>query len=598
MTEIKRVDELIRAFAAVADREPAHLLLAGDGLLRPELEALARELGLQHVVHFLGMRESVAELYAAVDAVALSSANEGTPVTLIEALAAGRPVVSTDVGGVRDVVRDGENGLLVAPHDTAGLADALGRLASDPDLRARFVADGGTSVRERYSIPRLVDDVDALYRRLLDEKRDHRRRPLPRTLPEVEPEPAPRRLRVLLLSQYFPPEVGATQSRAQAFAEYLAARGHAVTVIAEFPNHPLGVFPPEYRGHVVEDDQSNPYRVVRVWVRASERKTPGTRMQFYLSYMVLATLVAPVVGRADVVAATSPPLFTGAAGLALARMNRAPFVLDVRDLWPAAAVSLKQLPNRAAIRAAGGLERFLYRQAAAVTAVTRPFCEHIDAVRGRPGSIFLPNGTLDLFFDAEPDATSRKTLGARDGEFVLTFAGNFGLAQALPSVVDAAALLEPGIRVALIGEGPVRGDLVARAAQRSPDNITFVPQMPLEHVPPLLAASDALLVTLSAHPTFADFVPSKLVDFMAAGRAILLAAAGESARLVEMAKAGLVVPPEDPQALAEAAAWLRSHPDEAGEMGRRGAAFARSRLRSHQAKRFEQLLFDLTADRG
>ena len=103
-----------------------------------------------------------------------------------------------------------------------------------------------------------------------------------------------RELRILLLSQYFPPEVGATQSRMQAFAEYLAARGHRVTVICEFPNHPHGVVPPEYRGRLYEDDRSNPYRVLRVWVKASEEKTQRTRMHFYLSYMALATAMAPV----------------------------------------------------------------------------------------------------------------------------------------------------------------------------------------------------------------------------------------------------------------------------------------------------------------
>ena len=603
MTEIKRVDDLLRAFAVLHARDPqARLLLAGDGPLRPSLEGLARELGLGEAAHFLGMRREVAELFAAVDTVALTSANEGTPVTLIEALAAGRPAVSTDVGGVRDVVSDGETGLLVPAGDIGALADALDRLDRDPELRRRFADNGRAGVLSRYSIPRLVDDVDALYGRLLDRKGAARRRasPLPPTLSEIRLEPAERRLKVLLLSQYFPPEIGATQSRMQAFAEYLAKRGHDVTVIAEFPNHPLGVIPPEYRGRLVEDDRSNPYRVLRVWVSAAEEKTPRSRMRFYLSFMALATVVAPLVGRVDVVVATSPPLFTGAAGLALARLNGAPFVLDVRDLWPAAAVSLSQLPSDSALRAAVALERFLYRQAAAVTAVTRPFCEHIDAVRnGRTRTALVPNGTLELFFDAAPEATSRARLGAEPDDFVLTFAGNFGIAQALGSVVEAAAVAEPGIRVALVGEGPMRATLAELAADRAPDRVTLVPQLPLEEVPPLLAASDVLLVTLSGHPTFADFVPSKLIDFMAVGRPVLLAAAGESARLVEMSGAGIVVAPEDPAALAGAAAWLRSHPEEAGEMGRRGRAFARTRMRSRQAARFEQVLLDLSdARRG
>jgi glycosyltransferase involved in cell wall biosynthesis len=401
-------------------------------------------------------------------------------------------------------------------------------------------------------------------------------------------------LRILLLSQYFPPEIGATQSRMQAFAEHLAARGHEVTVICEFPNHPHGVIPSDYRGHVYEDDRSNPYRVLRVWVKASEEKTQRTRMAFYLSYMALATAMAPVAGRVDVVVATTPPLFTGAAGLALARLNRAPFVLDVRDLWPSAAVSLNQIPSQAAIRASGALERALYRQAAVVTAVTKPFCDHIDSIRRHgPQTVLLPNGTLELFFEDVDPEDARQRLGARDGASLVTFAGTLGIAQALPTVLDAARLSGDGVQWALVGDGPMRSLLLQGVKKRSLTNLHFHPQVPLEQVPPLLASSDALLVTLAAHPTFTAFVPSKLIDFMAVGKPVLLAAAGESARLLESAGGGISVAPEDPQALADAARWIASHPEEAAAMGRRGRAFARGRLRGVQAARLERLLVDL-----
>jgi glycosyltransferase involved in cell wall biosynthesis len=406
-----------------------------------------------------------------------------------------------------------------------------------------------------------------------------------------------RRLRVLLLSQYFPPEVGATQSRMQAFAEFLAARGHEVTVICEFPNHPQGVIPPEYRGRLYEDDRSNPYRVLRVWVKASEQKTQRTRINFYLSYMALATAMGPIAGRADVVLATTPPLFTGVAGLALARLNRAPFVLDVRDLWPAAAVSLQQISDGTSLKLAELLERRLYREAAAVVAVTRPFCHHVDAIRrAGPPTTLIPNGTLEVFLDAVEDG-GREALGVSDRDFLVTFAGTHGIAQGLDTVLDAAQLLEGEARFAFVGDGPMKEPLVRLAAERGLRNVTFHEQVPLSEMPPLLAASDALLVPLSAHPTFRDFVPSKLIDAMASGRPVLLSAAGESVRILQTAGAGVAIPPEDPAALAEAVRWLRDHRDEAREMGARGRRFARKLLRSIQAERLEQLLLDVTGKR-
>ena len=596
MTEIKRVDNLLEAFVRVRQNGiDADLVLAGDGPLRRSLIEQAEQLGIADRTHFLGMRENVASLYAACDVVALTSANEGTPVSLIEALAAGTPVVSTDVGGVRDVVDADRTGLLVPFGDVEAFAGALTTIAEDGALRRSLAGAGRDEVLRDYSVERLLDDVDGLYRRLIDAKRAAASRvgELAPTLPKLVVPPARDRLRILLLSQYFPPEVGATQSRMQAFAEYLAARGHHVTVICEFPNHPFGVIPEAYRGRLYEDDRSNPYRVLRVWVKASHEKTQRTRMQFYLSYMALATAIAPVAGRADVVFATSPPLFTGLAGLALARLNAAPLVLDVRDLWPAAAVSLNQIPSRHAVTAGEALERLLYQQAAAVTTVTRSFCDHIDRIRDRPpSSILLPNGTLELFFaEGQQRSDLHAALGG-DGRFLVTFAGTMGIAQALPSVLEAASQADD-LAFAFVGEGPLRESLEARVRALGLANVTFHDQVPIEEMPPILASSDALLVPLSAHPTFADFVPSKLIDFMATGKPVILSAQGEAARLLERSRGGVVVPPEDPRALVEAARRLATHPEEAAVMGQRGRAFAATRLRRRQAERLEQLLVDL-----
>lgn len=399
-----------------------------------------------------------------------------------------------------------------------------------------------------------------------------------------------RQLRVILVSQYFPPEVGATQTRMQTFAEYLAARGHDVTVICEFPNHPHGTIPSKYRGRILEDDRSNPYRILRVWVKANPEKTRSTRLAFYLSYMGLAAAVAPLAGRADVVLATTPPLFAGAAGLAIARLKRAAFVLDVRDLWPAAAVALNELSGGAALKTAELLERWLYRHASAVIGVTRPFCDHIDRVRGRyPRAVFIPNGTLDLFF-ANGTKEGRRRLGVPEGRFVVTFAGTHGIAQGLGAVLDAAARVNGDIQFAFIGEGPVKAALERSAAERGLRNVTFRPQLPLEQLPPILAASDALLVPLASDPTFASFVPSKIFDFMATGRPVILSAHGESARLLERSGGGIAVEPENPESLARAVHWLAQHPQEAQEMGERGRAFARNWLRVAQAERLEQVL--------
>jgi glycosyltransferase involved in cell wall biosynthesis len=168
MTGVKRTEDVLVAFRRLLDLGvDATLCMVGDGPDRPAVERRAHELGVMRNTLFLGYQEEVARFYAAIDAVVLPSINEGTPVTAIEALAAGRPVVATRVGGVPDVVRDGEGGFLVPAGATRELAERLAELARDPDLRERMGRAGREHVLARYAVERLVDDVDLLYRSLL-----------------------------------------------------------------------------------------------------------------------------------------------------------------------------------------------------------------------------------------------------------------------------------------------------------------------------------------------------------------------------------------------------------------------------------------------
>jgi glycosyltransferase involved in cell wall biosynthesis len=165
---VKDVPTLLHAFAALVASVPqARLLLVGDGECRVQMESLTRSLGVSELVRFAGWQLDLKRVYGAMDVVALTSRNEGTPVALIEALAAGRPVVATMVGGVPDVIQDGDTGLLVPPGDPDALAAALARMAGEPALRGRLTAAGRRSVADRFGRQRLVQDIDVLYQRLL-----------------------------------------------------------------------------------------------------------------------------------------------------------------------------------------------------------------------------------------------------------------------------------------------------------------------------------------------------------------------------------------------------------------------------------------------
>jgi glycosyltransferase involved in cell wall biosynthesis len=395
-------------------------------------------------------------------------------------------------------------------------------------------------------------------------------------------------MRVLILSQYFTPEVGATSTRVHAFAAGLAARGHDIDVVCEVPNHPQGVIWPGYRGRFVLRRRLDGFHGSWVWVRTRPDKRTRDRLAFYGSYTAAASLWGSLLQRPDVILASSPPLPVGVAGWLLARRHRVPLVLDVRDLWPEAAVAVGELSNPRALRAAERLERFLYRGAAAITTVTEPFVRHIAAKGGEGKLTLLPNGTTRFWLDAGSRSPDRAALRLPADEFVWTYAGNIGLAQGLDAAVDAAGLLGSGYRLVLLGDGAQRRALERRAAAVAAQRVEFRDQVPEDRAADVLRASDALLVSLAPDPVLSSFVPSKLFDFCALGRPVVVAANGEPQRLANAA--AVPVAAGDPVALAAAIRRLRGASAEASAIAEAGRRFAASHLRERQIERLERLL--------
>ncbi|MGI8686801.1 MAG: glycosyltransferase family 4 protein [Acidimicrobiales bacterium] len=410
-------------------------------------------------------------------------------------------------------------------------------------------------------------------------------------------------LRILVLSQYFPPEVGATQTRVELFARRLAAAGHDVTVVAEVPNHPLGVVFDGWRGRLVARRREHGYETVRVWVATSPRKSFWRRIAFYLSYCVSAVLAALLVVRRkpDVIFASSPPLPVLVSAWAVSRLWRRPFVADIRDVWPAVGVALGELRGARVVAAAQHLERALYRRAAAVTCVTRGFVEHVIAGGIEPGKVhLLSNGTVPAIFDpARTDEGMRGRLGL-EGCFVVGYVGLHGIAQALPSVLEAAALLchQPDVRFLFVGEGPVKADLVAAAHDQGLGNVVFHDQVPLEAVAPYVNTCDVLVVPLRRLEILASFVPSKLFDFLCCAKPVLLMVDGEAREILEESGGGVFVEPEDAGALAAAVLDLRARPDVVADMGRRGRRYVLSNFdRDAGARRLEAILGEVAGRR-
>jgi glycosyltransferase involved in cell wall biosynthesis len=397
-------------------------------------------------------------------------------------------------------------------------------------------------------------------------------------------------MRVLLFTQYYRPEITAAAMRTEAFVDGLVARGHEVGVVCEVPSHPQGVIDPAYRGRMVFRSEEDGAKVRRVWVYARPSKTAASRIANYASYAAMAAAVGFRVPPPDVVLASSPPLPVGAAAAAVARRFGVPWVLDVRDLWPDIAVVLGQLPEGPPLELARRLERGLYRSASRITAVTEPFKEHIEANGGEGKVSVIYNGTSPLYLDADRTDPDRGRLDIPADRFVLTYAGNLGIAQGLEAAVEAAGDLDDDFQLLLVGDGPRRPALEEMAGRLPAGRVQFRGLVPPEEAARIMRASDALLVPLAANPELRAYVPSKLFDACAIGRPVIVATGGEPERLVSEHDAAICVPPEDSTALMETIGKLRSDPDLAKRLSGQAVAFASQHLRERGVDQLEEIL--------
>jgi glycosyltransferase involved in cell wall biosynthesis len=406
-------------------------------------------------------------------------------------------------------------------------------------------------------------------------------------------------MRILYLSQYFPPEIGATQTRAYEMAKNIVAMGHRVTMMTEVPNHPSGVIRPEYRKRFRVVEKTHGIEVIRSWVYATPNKTFNTRMLFYLSYMV-TTIVNSLFlskGTYDLVYATSPPLFVGLAGLVIAAMRRVPFVFEVRDLWPESAVELGELQYPHFIRWAHAIADYCYRRARGIVCVTQGIYSTLLAKRLPERKLFIiKNGTDPERYLYVFDKELQEKLGWK-GKFIVFYAGVHGVGQGLETVLEAASALLPvkHIRFVFIGEGPRKHQLMAHASRRHLSNVEFLPEVSADEIAKYISLSSLCLVPLKRNELFKGALPSKMFDSWACGKPVLLGVDGEARAELESARGGVFVEPENASAMARAIMELYRKPEQARQMGENGRRYILEQgyVRAVQARKLAQILENL-----
>jgi glycosyltransferase involved in cell wall biosynthesis len=381
---------------------------------------------------------------------------------------------------------------------------------------------------------------------------------------------------ILLMSHYFPPEIGPGQSRAYEYAIRLAKRGHCVTVLTCFPNYPYGRIPKEYRWRFLSIECTGAVKIVRTFVLPFANAGFVRRLANQLSFAVSSLLALAVLGPVDVVDVISPPLFLGFSAYLISRIKRAKFVFEVLDLWPESAIDLGQLESTLLIGITKRMAAFFYHRADAITASAPQQATVIETYGVSPEKIhFLPNSVeVEFFSRGDPDYLCRATPKLKDKRVVL-YLGNLGWAQGLEVLLLAARQLRdvPEAAFVLMGEGGAKNRLLALCAELRLPNVVFLDAVPRELVPHALKSAHVCVSTLHSGAVFRGVLPTKILEYMAASKPVVGAVGGDAAEVIWRAGAGLACDPGDPDALAAALRRLLFTPGECEAMGRSGYRF-------------------------
>jgi glycosyltransferase involved in cell wall biosynthesis len=405
-------------------------------------------------------------------------------------------------------------------------------------------------------------------------------------------------MRILFYTHYYPPEVNAPASRTSEHARVWAEAGHEVTIVTCAPNHPGGKVYPGYKNRLHQTETIDGVKVVRVWTFLAANEGFLRRTLNYLSYGVSVSIATLFLPRPDVIVSTSPQFFCGLAGLLTKWTKRAPWVLEVRDLWPESIVTVGAMKPGLIVRALEWLEALAYRKADKIVVVADSFVPHV-AKRGGEGKItVIKNGAnLEMFKRPEGDSTVKRDLGL-EGRFIAAFVGTHGMAHGLDTILDAAELLrsDPRIVFMLVGDGAKRLSLEQRRADMRLDNVKILGQKPKEAMHGVWAATDASLIVLRRDDLFKKVLPSKMFEAMAMSRPIILGVEGEARELLSEAGAGIAITPESASELADAVTRLANNPTLALMFGERGEAHVREHYdRARLAARYLDLLKETIA---
>ena len=401
-------------------------------------------------------------------------------------------------------------------------------------------------------------------------------------------------MRILFLTDNFPPEGNAPATRTYEHAVQWVKAGHAVTVITTAPNFPEGKLFEGYKNRWYSVEDMDGIRVVRVKTYITANEGFARRTLDYMSFMVSGFLAGLFQKRPDVIIGTSPQFFTVCAAWVLSVFRWRPFVFELRDLWPASIKAVGAMDDSYAIRTLERLEMFLYQRATVIVSVTESFKSELIERGIDENKIFVVINGIDLskYTPREKDAELLSEFDLA-GKFVVGYIGTHGMAHALHRILEAADILRdhPEIVFLLVGGGAQRDFLEGQAKSMKLDNVRFILRQPKEMMSRIWSLCDVSLIQLKDNPLFKSVIPSKIFESMGMGLPIIFSVPeGEASQIIRDTGSGVVIPSEQPEQLAETVVELYEKPELLNRYAEDSAKAAASFSREKQAVMMMQVL--------
>ncbi|TNE53142.1 MAG: glycosyltransferase WbuB [Bacteroidetes bacterium] len=384
-------------------------------------------------------------------------------------------------------------------------------------------------------------------------------------------------MRILFLTQYYPPEVGAPQNRLHELAVRMKRYGIDVEVLTAMPNYPSMEIHEAYRSGKIREEVIDGIKVYRSKIFVSTSKNILPRLLNYFSFVWTSYFRGRKLGRYDFLLVESPPLFLGYSAMRLAKKMQAKLIFNVSDLWPESAEKMGVVNNQRLLKMAYRLEEKCYKRAALVTGQTQGIVDNINKRFPEVRTYWLPNGVDLGFYDPEKTTSSgfRQRNGIAEEKLVLFYGGILGHAQGLSLVIEAASKVKNDqITIVLQGSGPEKDELVELNQRLGNKNVLFLPPVSKDKMPGILCEVDVALVPLRKLDIFMGAIPSKIFEALSMRKALLLGVDGEArTHFIERAEAGLFFEPENLNELVAGMEFLSENRLEMKEMGVKGRAY-------------------------